>query len=84
MIGHNIKINGKWFKAGSEIPALSVPKVHEEISEPIESTQEEYTRTDINRMPVAELRNLCASRGIKSDELSGAEMKKLLINKLGL
>ena len=44
-----------------------------------------YTKTDINRMSTADLQALAAEQGIKNaTELSGAELKKLLIEKFGL
>ena len=44
-----------------------------------------YTKTDINRMSTADLQSLAAEQGIENaTELSGAELKKLLIEKFGL
>ena len=44
-----------------------------------------YTKTDINRMSTADLQALAAEQGIENaTELSGAELKKLLIEKFGL
>ena len=44
-----------------------------------------YTKTDINTMKVAELRNLAMEQGIENaDDISGAELKNLLIEKMGL
>lgn len=42
-----------------------------------------YTKTDINRMSTAELKDLAKENGI-SDEMTGAELKKTLIEKFGL
>ena len=45
----------------------------------------EYSKTDINRMPVAQLRELAGSNGINgADEMTGAELKKALIDAYGL
>lgn len=47
-----------------------------------ETKEEErkYTRTDINRMSIAELQNLATSVGIENaDTKSGGELKKVLI-----
>ena len=44
-----------------------------------------YTKTDISRMSTADLQALAAEQGIENaTELSGAELKKLLIEKFGL
>ena len=44
-----------------------------------------YTKTDISRMTTADLQSLATAQGIENaKELSGAELKKLLIEKFGL
>ena len=44
-----------------------------------------YTKTDISRMSTADLQSLAAVQGMENaKELSGAELKKLLIEKFGL
>lgn len=44
-----------------------------------------YTKTDINSMKVAELRKFATEQGIENaDDISGAEIKSLLIEKMGL
>lgn len=44
-----------------------------------------YTKTEINRKSTSELRELAKELGIKDAELStGSELKKMLIEKLGL
>lgn len=42
-----------------------------------------YTKTEINRMSTADLKELAKEQGI-DDELSGADIKKVLIKKFGL
>ena len=42
-----------------------------------------YSKTDINRMSTADLKELAKEQGI-DDELSGADIKKALIKKFGL
>lgn len=77
---HSVKINGKWYKAGDNLPALSVAE--KELGKPEERV---YTKTEINRMPIAELKDLAAHMEIESSEtMSGAELKKRLIEALGL
>ena len=44
-----------------------------------------YTKTDISRMTTADLQSLATAQGIENaKELSGAELKKILIEKFGL
>ena len=77
MIAQNtMKINGKWYKAGEEI---SLAKPQEEVK------QNQYTKTEINRMSTSELQTLALENGVDgSDEMTGAELKKVLIEKFGL
>ena len=77
MIAQNtMKINGKWYKAGEEI-SLAKPQA--------EAKQNQYTKTEINRMSTAELQELALENGVDgSDEMTGAELKKVLIEKFGL
>ena len=77
MIAHNtMKVNGKWYKAGEEI-SLAKPQA--------EVKQNQYTKTEINRMSTAELQELALENDIDgADEMTGAELKKVLIEKFGL
>lgn len=44
-----------------------------------------YTKTDINRMSTQDLRTLAVVQGLENvEEYTGAELKKMLIDKLGL
>ncbi len=77
MIATNvIKIDGKWYKAGEVIP--------EEI--PGKSSIEfNYTKTDINRMSVQDLRSLATSHGMSNvDSMTGGELKEYFISKFNL
>lgn len=71
MIAQNVvKFNGKWYKAGDEVP---------------EKEKSGYTKTDINRMSIDDLKALGTEQGIENaEELKGDDLKKLLIEKLGL
>lgn len=77
MIAQNtMKINGKWYKAGEEI---SLAKTQEEVK------QNQYTKTEINRMSTAELQELALENDIDgAEQMTGAELKKVLIEKFGL
>lgn len=45
----------------------------------------QYTKTDINRMPVARLRELALDSGIVGvEDMNGAELKKEIISTMGL
>lgn len=77
MIAQNtMKMDGKWYKAGEEI--LS--------AEPhTEAKTNQYTKTEINRMSTAELQELALENGIYgTDEMTGAELKKVLVEKFKL
>lgn len=44
-----------------------------------------FTKTTINRMPTADLQALATEQGVENaNEISGSELKKLLIEKFGL
>ena len=77
MIAQNtMKMNGKWYKAGEEI---SLAKPQEE------AKQNQYTKTEINRMSTAKLQTLALENDIDgADEMTGAELKKVLSEKFGL
>ena len=77
MIAQNtMKMNGKWYKAGEEI---SLAKPQEEVK------QNQYTKTEINRMSTAELQTLALENDVDgADEMTGAELKKVLIEKFEL
>ena len=77
MIAQNtMKMNGKWYKAGEEI---SLAKPQEEVK------QNQYTKTEINRMSTAELQELALGNSIDgAEQMTGAELKKVLIEKFGL
>ena len=64
--------NGKWYNAGEEVPEKG-------------TSSNGYTKTDINRMSIDDLKALGAEQGIENaEELKGDDLKKLLIEKLGL
>ena len=54
-----------------------------EPEESAEATEKEYTKTEINRMSTADLKELAEKNGL-DNSLSGAELKKLLIEHYGL
>ena len=47
--------------------------------------EQKYTKTDINRMTTAELQAFALEKGIDgADNMTGGDLKKVLIEKLGL
>ena len=63
---HLVKHNGKYYPAGTDVPVGGKPV--------------EDKKTEINRMSTAELKSLAIENGIDgADEMTGAELKKVLI-----
>ena len=57
--------------------------VADETKEVVAERKGGYTKTEINRMSVAELREVAKENGISdADEMSGSALKKMLIEKL--
>ena len=72
---YTVKRNGKWFKAGEEIPDIV----------PGEKSSGGYTKTEINRMSTADLQAIASEHVIEeADQISGAELKRILIEQFGL
>ena len=68
------KYNGKWYSAGEEVPEKNNS-----------GASFDYSKTTINRMSTSDLQVFATEQGIdNAEELTGAELKKLLIEKLGL
>lgn len=83
---HLVKYNGVYYPAGTDVP-VGVASVEIKDNKVIDEVKEEvkYTKTDINRMSTSDLKSLAKSEGIKdADTLSGADLKKVLIEKFGL
>ena len=60
------------------------PLIAEVEKEPLKSTETTLTKTEINRMPLAELKELAKSEGLKADDMKGSEIKMALIEKYNL
>ena len=74
---YSVKVGGKWYRAGEEI---SPAKTNKEVEENIE-----YTKTEINRMSTAELKELAGKEGIDgAEDMTGTDLKKALIEHYGL
>ena len=70
--------NGVWYPAGTEVP-------EDNPNTKTENEQNQYTKTEINRMSTAELQELALENSIDgADSMTGADLKKVLIEKFGL
>ncbi len=86
---HQVKYNGKYYPAGADVPVGVKPVDDKKVQDDSADTSTKgvimYTKTDINRMSTSDLKSLAKSEGIKdADTLSGADLKKVLIEKFGL
>lgn len=83
---------GVWYPAGAEVPEGTNPIVEKKVEvkqEVVETPKEEdtpkYTKTEINRMPLDELKALATEKGVDgADDMTGGELKKLLIEMFNL
>ena len=60
-----VNYNGTWYPAGTSVPVGVKPV---EDNKPVEVEEEKYTKTDINRMAAAELKELAGKQGLVFDE----------------
>ena len=89
---HQVKYNGKYYPAGKDVSVgeKAVEDKKEDNfaqykNEPVESGEVTYTKTEINRMSTADLKALAKSKDVEdAEKMSGAELKKVLIEKFGL
>ena len=80
---HLVKYNGVYYPAGTNVPVGEVKPVEEKKIEEVKD--DTLTKTDINRMSVAELKDLAKKEGISgADDMTGAEIKKVLISHFNL
>ena len=93
---HRVKFKGILYEVGQDVPMEEVKAENKANTKPqvvLETKVEEikevvaemptYSKTEINRMSTADLKELAKEQGI-DDELSGADIKKALIKKFGL
>ena len=74
--------NGVWYPAGTDVPedTFSISE-----KEPITEEKKSYKKSDIFRMPTAELQALAESEGIENaTELTGSELKTILVKHFNL
>lgn len=94
---HRVKFNGILYEIGQDVPTEENKAVEKKeavddfsqyMNEPEikeESTEVKYTKTEINRMSTAELKEVAKLNGVNdADDMTGGELKKVLIEKFGL
>ena len=75
--------NGVWYPAGADVPEDIIPITTDNLTEKL--VHNGHTKTEINRMSTAELQELALENNVDgADEMTGAELKKVLIEKFGL
>ena len=75
--------NGVWYPAGADVPEDTSPITNDNLTEKL--LHSGRTKTEINRMSTAELKSLAIENGIDcADEMTGADLKKVLIEHFGL
>ena len=75
--------NGVWYPAGADVPEDTSPIATDNLTEKI--VHNGHTKTEINRMSTAELQELALENDIEgAEQMTGAELKKVLIEKFGL
>ena len=75
--------NGVWYPAEADVPEDTSPITKDNLTETL--VHNGHTKTEINRMSTAELQTLALENDIDgADEMTGAELKKVLIEKFGL
>ena len=83
MLAKNIiKMNGKWYKAGEEVPEGNPGRYSEKMQIPIEF---KYKKTDINRMSTADLKELAREYEVLNvDDMTGQDLKEYFITRFNL
>jgi len=90
---HIVKSNGKYYKAGEEVPDYEeaagekepLPFSDHDIEFETKSNGKRYTRTEISQMKTADLQQLAEKEGIENAYgKSGSEIKKILVEHFGL
>ena len=82
---YRIKYNGVWYQAGDEIEEEVDKNTSSDTSDFMTPPSKNFTKTEIKRMPVGNLRELASEYGIEdAEEKTGEELKDCLISVLGL
>ena len=83
---HKVKYNGKWYMPGEEIAEADLSTSESFKVNNTESVGEkEIKKSDITRMSTANLKELANEHGIEgAEDMSGSDLKKVLIEHFGL
>lgn len=81
-----MKMHGQWYHAGDELPSPAVSAESSSTVTVCETPEKPaYTKTEINRMPTKELKDLAEKNGIAGGaDMTGAELKQYFISLWGL
>ena len=75
--------NGVWYPAGADVPEDISTITTDNLTEKL--VHNGHTKTEINRMSTAELQELALENDIDgAEQMTGAELKKVLVEKFGL
>lgn len=78
---HKVKYHGKWYPPGAEIPTAE----SESQGSTNSNGQRTYTKSEIARMPVDELRQLAITCGVENAQnMTGNDLKQHFISLLNL
>lgn len=85
MLAKNIiKMNGKWYKAGEEVPE-GTPGQESSDEENQMPEEFKYKKTDINRMSTADLKELAREYEVLNvDDMTGQDLKEYFITRFNL
>ena len=82
---HKVKYNGVWYEPGEEIEEGVGNTASTNFSEFMTPPAKNFTKTEIKRMSVGNLRELASEYGIEdAEEKTGEELKDCLISVLNL
>lgn len=74
--------NGIWYSSGAEVPEDTKSVYNKEVEEATKENSvntPNYSKTDINRMPVEQLRKMAMNTGVEgADTMTGKELKEYL------
>lgn len=92
IFSHDVKHNGKWYSAGTNVPVEVLDPADFE-KEPVmvmaddyeEEPQKRYTKSEILGMRKADLIKVAKENGIsEADDMTGSELKTALVKVLNL
>lgn len=83
---HKVKHNGIWYEPFEEVPDTDAEStLISEDEVPDTDGKRTYTKSEIAKMPVDELRQLALTVGVEgAEEMNGTELKQYLLSVFGL